>query len=130
ASDGAGKPGEKALEGPQQPTLVIQKFAPGEIQVGKPAKFVVQIRNAGAQSADNVTVRDEIPQGTKLVSTSPNATTEGNHIVWQIGKLSPGEDRNVEMQLMPTAEGEIGSVATVTYSAQASVKTKCTMPQL
>lgn len=130
AGDGSGKPGEKALEGPQQPTLVIQKFAPGEIQVGKPAKFVVQIRNAGAQSADNVTVRDEIPQGTKLVSTSPNATTEGNHIVWQIGKLSPGEDRNVEMQLMPTAEGEIGSIATVTYSAQASVKTKCTMPQL
>ena len=34
------------------------------------------------------------------------------------------------MQLMPKAEGDIGSVATVTYSAQASVKTHCTMPQL
>ena len=130
AGEGTGKPGEKALEGPQQPTLVIQKFAPGEIQVGKPAKFVVQIRNAGAQSADGVTIRDEIPQGTKLVSTTPNAATEGNTIVWQIGKLSPGEDRTVEMQLMPTTEGEIGSVATVSYSAQASVKTRCTMPQL
>ena len=54
-TDGTGKPGEKALEGPQQPTLVIQKFAPGEIQVGKPAKFVLQIRNAGAQAADDVT---------------------------------------------------------------------------
>jgi uncharacterized repeat protein (TIGR01451 family) len=129
-SDGTGKPGEKALEGPQQPTLVIQKFAPGEIQVGKTAKFVLQIRNAGNQAADGVLVRDEVPQGTKLISTSPNATTEGSHIVWQIGKLSPGEDRTVEMQLMPTAEGEIGSVATVSYTAQASVKTKCTMPQL
>ena len=78
AGEGTGKPGEKALEGPQQPTLVIQKFAPGEIQVGKPAKFVVQVRNVGAQSADDVTIRDEIPQGTKLVSTSPNATTEGS----------------------------------------------------
>lgn len=130
AGEGTGKPGEKALEGPQQPTLVIQKFAPGEIQVGKPAKFVVQVRNVGAQSADGVTIRDEVPQGTKLVSTSPNATTEGNFLVWQIGKLSPGEDRKVEMQLMPTTEGDIGSVATVSYSAQASVKTRCTMPQL
>ncbi len=77
-----------------------------------------------------MTIRDEIPQGTKLVSTTPNATTEGNHIVWQLGKLSPGEDRTVEMQLMPTSEGEIGSLATVSYSAQASVKTRCTMPQL
>ena len=75
-------------------------------------------------------IRDEVPQGTKLISTSPNATTEGGHITWQIGKLSPGEDRSVEMQLMPMAEGEIGSVATVSYSAQVSVKTKCTMPQL
>ncbi|HEX3598955.1 MAG TPA: hypothetical protein VHU84_02360, partial [Lacipirellulaceae bacterium] len=128
--DGTGKPGEKALEGPQQPTLVIQKFAPGEIQVGKTAKFVVQIRNAGGQSADGVTIRDEIPQGTKLISTSPSAMTEGSHITWQIGKLSPGEDRTVEMQLMPTTEGDIGSVATVSYTAQASVKTRCTMPQL
>jgi uncharacterized repeat protein (TIGR01451 family) len=31
---------------------------------------------------------------------------------------------------MPIAEGEIGSVATVTYAAQASAKTRCTMPQL
>jgi uncharacterized repeat protein (TIGR01451 family) len=110
--------------------LVIQKFAPGEIQVGKAAKFVVQVRNVGAHSADDVTVRDEIPQGTKLVSSSPNATNDGSHIVWQIGKLSPGEDRTVEMQLMPLTEGEIGSVATVSYTAQASVRTKCTMPQL
>ncbi len=127
---GTGKPGEKALEGPQQPTLVIQKFAPGEIQVGKPAKFVLQVRNSGAQAADNVTIQDEIPQGTQLVSTSPNASTEGTRLVWQLGKLSPGEDRTIEMQVMPKAEGDIGSVATVTYSAQASVKTHCTMPQL
>ncbi len=128
--DGTGKPGEKALEGPQQPTLVIQKFAPTEIQVGKTAKFVVQIRNAGGQSADGVIIRDEIPQGTKLISTSPNATTDGSHLTWQIGKLSPGEDRTVEMQLMPTTEGDIGSVATVSYNSQVSVKTRCTMPQL
>lgn len=128
--DGTGKPGEKALEGPQQPTLMIQKFAPGEIQVGKPAKFVLQVRNSGAQAADNVTIHDEIPQGTQLVSTSPAATNEGGKLVWQLGKLSPGEDRTIEMQIMPKSEGDIGSVATVTYSAQASVKTHCTMPQL
>ena len=126
AGDGTGRPGERALEGPQKPALEIQKFAPGEIQVGKPAKFVVQVRNVGSQAADDVTIRDEVPQGTRLVSTSPTAQTDGSQLVWQLGKLSPGEDRTVEMQLMPTAEGEIGSVATVSYSAQASVKTRCT----
>src|SRR5262249_47534906 len=96
----------------------------------KPAKFVVQVRNVGGQSAENVTVRDEVPNGTRLVSTSPPAESDGSHLVWQLGKLSAGEERNIEMQVMPTAEGEIGSVASVTYSAEASVKAHCTMPQL
>ncbi len=128
--EGSGRPGEKALEGPQKPALEIQKFAPGEIQVGKPAKFVVRVRNIGGQAAEGVAIRDEVPHGTKLVSTTPEAQNAGGHIVWDLGKLSPGEDRTVEMQLMPVSEGEVGSVATVSYSAQASVKTKCTMPQL
>jgi uncharacterized repeat protein (TIGR01451 family) len=128
--EGAGKPGERALEGPQRPALEIQKFAPGEIQVGKPAKFVVQVRNVGTQPADGVTIRDEVPHGTRLISTTPAAQDSGGKITWELGKLSPGEDRTVEMQLMPTAEGEVGSVATVSYAAQASVKTRCTMPQL
>jgi uncharacterized repeat protein (TIGR01451 family) len=130
ALDGTGKPGERALEGPQNPTLTIQKFAPGEIQVGKAAKFVIQVRNVGNQAASEVVIRDEVPQGTRLISTAPNAQPNGSQLVWQLGKLSAGEERSLEMQLMPTAEGEIGSVATVSYSAQASVKTRCTMPQL
>jgi uncharacterized repeat protein (TIGR01451 family) len=132
ASDlgGTGRPGERALEGPQKPALLIQKFAPAEIQVGKPAKFVVQIRNVGVQAADEVVIRDEVPQGTRLISTSPSAQANGNELVWQLGKLSAGEERSLEMQLMPVTEGEIGSVARVAYSAQASVKTRCTMPQL
>jgi hypothetical protein len=81
-------------------------------------------------AAYNVRVRFVVPHGSRLICTTPRAESGGGHLVWQLGKLSPGEDRTVEMQLMPTAEGEIGSVATVSYSAQASVKTRCTMPQL
>ena len=128
--DGTGRPGERALEGPQKPALVIQKFAPPEIQVGKSAKFAVQVRNVGSQTADNVIIRDEVPHGTRVVNTTPRAEIDGNHLVWDMGALSSGEERTVEMELMPIAEGEIGSVATVSYLAQASAKTRCTMPQL
>lgn len=129
-SESADTPGEKALEGPQRPSLEIQKFAPAEIQVGKPAKFVVRVRNIGNQTAQDVSIQDAVPQGTKLVSTTPEAQSAGGRLVWALGKLSPGEDRTVEMLLMPTAEGEVGSVAAVNYSSHASVKTKCTMSQL
>lgn len=127
---GVGRPGEQALEGPQRPALVLQKFAPPEIQVGKTAKFVVKLRNVGQRPADDVKVTDEIPQGTQLVGTSPQAESTGGVITWSLGSLSPGEERSLEIELMPVEEGEIGSVAKVTFASQASVKTRCTRPQL
>jgi uncharacterized repeat protein (TIGR01451 family) len=128
--DGTGRPGERAMEGPQRPALELQKLAPAEIQVGKPAKFALRVRNIGARPAEDVTVRDEVPQGTRLVSTTPRADNDASHLVWQLGTLSAGEERTIEVQLMPTAEGEIGSVATVSFATQASAKARCTMPQL
>ncbi|MGI9455416.1 MAG: hypothetical protein ACR2NU_02590 [Aeoliella sp.] len=127
---GAGRPGERALEGPQRPALVLQKFAPQEIQVGKSCKFSVVVRNTGQRPADNVVVQDEVPQGTRFLSASPQAESSGPTLSWQLGTLSPGEERTMEIELMPTEEGEIGSVAQVTFASHASAKAKCTRPQL
>ncbi len=126
----SGRPGERALEGPQRPAIMIQKFAPDEIQVGKECKFIIKIRNMGQRPADNVVVNDQVPQGTKLVATAPQADSSAGQISWNLGTLSPGEEREMEMTLLPTEEGEIGSVASVTFAAQASVKANCTRPAL
>lgn len=127
---GTGRPGERALEGPQRPSLVLQKFAPAEIQVGKECQFVIKVRNVGQRPADDVVVADEVPQGTRFVAASPQPETSGGSLNWQLGTLSPGEERTLEVQLMPTEEGEIGSVAEVTFTAHASAKARCTRPQL
>jgi uncharacterized repeat protein (TIGR01451 family) len=81
--------------------------------------------------ANGVEIHDVIPRGTQLLDTVPPAkrTAEGN-IVWELGSLKPGDEQSVEMQLMPTAEGEIGSVATVHFHAAASVRTVATKPML
>ena len=50
--------------------------------------------------------------------------------MWTLGTIRSGEEAFVEMQVMPTAEGEIGSVATVHFGADASVRTMATRPQL
>ncbi len=128
--EGTGRPGERALEGPQRPSLVLQKFAPEEIQVGKECKFVIKIRNTGQRPADNVVVEDEVPQGARFVAASPQPESTGGTLRWQLGTLSPGEERTMEVELMPTEEGEIGSVAKVIFASHASAKSRCTRPQL
>ena len=129
--EGAGQPGGQQLDGVQSPQLTVQKFAPKEIQMGKPASFRITIRNTGQIPACEVEVRDVIPKGTRLLGTAPQASRGARgEIVWTLGTIRPGEEWTGEMQLMPTAEGEIGSVATVHFGADASARSIATRPQL
>ena len=127
---GTGRPGERLLEGVQSPLITIQKLAPEEIQVGKRCSFAIRVQNTGQRSAQNIQIHDEVPFGTELLGTSPRATVSGAQVVWDVGPLSVGEERIVEMELIPTEEGELGSVATVTFATQASAKARCTRPEL
>ena len=131
AGEGTGQPGSKQLEGPQCPQLTIQKSAPAEIQVGKKARFRVTVRNTGSIAAHEVEVRDRVPKGARLISTAPRASRGADGaLVWAVGTLRPGDESSVEIQLQPVAEGEIGSVATVRFQADASARSVVTKPEL
>lgn len=131
ATSGSGRPGEKALEGTQTPTLVIEKFAPPEIQVGKPAVFEILVRNTGTAVANDVEIHDLLPQGTQLTNTTPKAAQGRNgELVWTLGPMRPGDEATVQVEVLPTTEGEIGSIATVHFAAAASARTVCTKPEI
>jgi uncharacterized repeat protein (TIGR01451 family) len=130
AADGSGQPGGRELEGLQSPAITIQKQTPAEIQVGVPCTFAVRVFNNSKQVVQGVQINDEIPFGTQLIGTTPRAQVAGSRVQWEMGALGPGEERIVEMKLMPTSEGELGSVATVSFAAQATAKVRCTKPEL
>jgi uncharacterized repeat protein (TIGR01451 family) len=131
ASLASARPGESDLEGTQAPALVIEKLAPPEIQIGKPANFEIHVRNAGQTAAQHVIVTDRVPAGTKLIDANPQpeAAADGT-LTWKLGKLDAGQDQVITIQLMPQEEGEIGSVAQVTFAAAASAKSVSTRPLL
>ena len=131
AGDGSGRPGGKQLEGSQAPQVTLEKIAPREIQVGKPAVFEIKVRNTGTVIAQGVEIFDDIPKGTQLLRTVPAASRgPRNDLIWSIGPLKPGEESKVQVEVMPTTEGEVGSVATVHFRADASARTICTKPEL
>jgi uncharacterized repeat protein (TIGR01451 family) len=128
---GSGKPGPKQLEGPQTPSLALEKVAPTEVQVGKVAVFEIHVRNLGNITANDVVVRDEIPYGTQFVGSTPRAErTLAGELVWQLGAIKPGESSVVKCELIPTVEGEIGSVASVSFAASATSRSLSTRPEL
>ena len=130
-AEGTGRPGDPRLSGAQSPTLTIEKTAPPEIQIGKPARFRIKVRNTGTVTAHGVEVRDTIPQGTQFVNATPQTDPgPGGELVWALGSLKPGNEQTIDLELMPTEEGEVGSVATVHFRAEASVRSRVTKPML
>jgi len=131
---GQGRPGPKQLEGVQTPQLTLEKRGPREVQVGQACRYEILVRNVGGAVAQDVVVHDTVPYGTTLVATSPPASpgadaTTGD-LVWRIGTLPPGSQVRVAVELMPTLEGEIGSLASVTFRAEAAVRARATKPAL
>jgi uncharacterized repeat protein (TIGR01451 family) len=135
---GQGRPGPLQLEGVQMPQLSVEKRGPREVQVGKPARYEIFVRNVGSATAREVTLRDAVPFGTALITTAPPASpvtnssgsAPGGELVWSLGTLDPGSQARVVMEVMPQQEGEIGSVASVSFRADASVRSRATKPDL
>lgn len=139
---GQGRPGAIQLEGVQTPQLALEKRGPREIQVGKTARFEILVRNVGSATANDVVLRDSVPFGTALVATTPpaspthapggqgNASAPASDLVWQLGALPPGGQARVALDVMPLQEGDVGSVASVSFRADASVRARATRPAL
>ena len=130
-SEGTGMPGPSILEGLQTPHLTLQKEMPEEVVIDQPATLKTVIQNVGQSVARNVTIIDRIPQGTRLLSTIPEADVLPNgELRWSVGNLDPNVQLVVEMRVLPVREGEIGSVATVNYSGEVSGRIAVTRPML
>jgi uncharacterized repeat protein (TIGR01451 family) len=124
-------PGNRQMDGAQNPSLQIQKRAPEEVQVGQPATFALLVRNVGNATAYEVAVTDSVPRGTRLLKTSPTAESRPDGtLVWSLGEMKAGSEQVLTVELIPETEGEIGSVASVNFAAQASVRTVSTQPKL
>ena len=69
--------------------MVVEKVVPQEIQVGKPTTFDIKVVNRGNVTAYDVQVKDEIPYGTRLLSTKPVAQSVQGNVIWDLGHFEP-----------------------------------------
>ncbi len=128
---GIGLPGAKELEGEQQAQLILNKIVPEEVQVGRQETFKITVKNIGAKKAKNVVVQEEIPAKTVFQSAVPpiSANTNGE-IIWKGFELAPKEEKVFTYVLIPQEEGDLGSIASVSFKTEVSGRTKSTRPNL
>ncbi|MGL4594732.1 MAG: hypothetical protein ACRCUY_08400 [Thermoguttaceae bacterium] len=130
-SEGTGLPGLATQDGPQTPHLTVEKVLPAEVIIDQPTTIKTILKNVGNTAIRSIVLRDKVPQGATLLSTAPEIQV--NHVgdlVWNLGDLEANEQIIVEMRILPIKEGEIGSVAAVNYTAEASARINVTRPLL
>lgn len=117
-----------SVESLQSPELTIEKIAPAEATIGKAMIYQIVINNRGEAAASQVVVEDHVPKGARLVGTSPQAELIGSKLLWRLGALPAGEHRIIKVKVLPVQEGEIGSVATVSFVSEVESKTEVRQP--
>lgn len=119
-----------APRGPQRPELKIEKIAPPNATLNQPMVYTIVIRNVGDSAANAVVVEDQVPMGTKLSGTIPRATLEGKKLKWQLGTIKPGDVKEIQVKVVPVAEGQVGSIATVNFTAEVASRTTIASPKI
>lgn len=109
--------------GPQQPELKIEKMAPPKAALGQPMIYHIIVKNVGESAAHEVIVEDQVPKGTQLTGTIPRGEMAESRLVWRLGVLQPGEEKKIAVRVIPTQEGQIGSVAKVSFVAEVTSRT-------
>ena len=128
---GDGEVTQDAPRGVQEPRLSIEKLAPSQGVLGQPVVYSIVIKNIGNSPAQQVTVEDRIPRGSRLVGTAPQAEMIEKRLVWRkIGTLQPGDERKISIKVIPEEEGPIGSVAKVSFITEIAAEITVFAPQL
>jgi uncharacterized repeat protein (TIGR01451 family) len=88
------------------PQLSFKVNAPREVRIGETIDLTFQLKNSGGAAANNVSVRDLIPEGLKHEAAAD--------IECPIGKLGPNEAREIVLQVTAIKPGRVKNRAILT----------------
>ncbi len=80
--------------------------------------FTITITNNGLENATGVQVKDYLPSGFTYVSNNGGASYSGGVITWDIGNLSNGQSKTLQITATVNASGDYKNVAEITASDQ------------
>lgn len=101
---------------------------PAEASLG--AEFQAGLTIAAQGCAANVVVRDTVPAGASYVRSEPEATVEGDQLIWKIGNMDAGQAINAKIWFKADKEGTLVNCATVSADPRVCAATFVGKPVL
>lgn len=89
------------------PELALNKTCPDNVLTGEAGKFDVTVTNPGKVAADNVVVKETLPEGMSVVNAG-NGQVSGNTVAWNLGSLEAGASKTVTYTAQTARVGTYG----------------------
>ncbi|RLF09161.1 MAG: hypothetical protein DRJ98_08580, partial [Thermoprotei archaeon] len=80
---------------------VVKYFDPPSVYLGTNATFYIRVVNKGNGTAYNVKVVDGLGPSFRFVDANVTPSVSGNKLVWDVGRIDPGEDWGVKVVVVP-----------------------------
>lgn len=112
--------------------ITLERFAPATVDVGANCEYRVRVTNISKSAPLNeVVVKDRLPgENFSFASAEPPGDRSGEQIAWTIGRLAPGESRDIVVRGKAARAGSIAGTASVSYAPQVGVETMAVLASL
>jgi uncharacterized repeat protein (TIGR01451 family) len=93
----------------QAPQVALTLNVPPTAPVGQESPSTITVSNTGTMASQFLTVHDVIPQSFRYLRSDPQATLQGNELIWPVGELAPGQSRVLQVVFEGTQPGKVGN---------------------
>jgi hypothetical protein len=114
----------------QEPSVSLDWHGPATLKVGAPAEYTVVARNTAAIPLHKVVIQVKVPTGARVAGTEPKADGTESVLVWDLGTLSPRQEKPIRLKLIPPGKGEMTCQAWVTFTGSTALKVQVREPKL
>lgn len=104
-------------------TVGLEKHLPPESTAREPLRYEIVVQNRGREMIDAVEVDESVPPTHQLTDVSPAGFFEDNLLRWRLKELRPGEERRLQVEVVPTESGTIETTTSIRPSIQVASMT-------
>ncbi|MFO0916811.1 MAG: hypothetical protein U0872_00645 [Planctomycetaceae bacterium] len=88
------------------PQIVLGVSSPSQVRLGDRLQMVFRVRNAGRADAENVVIRNVIPEGLRHPA--------GSDLEYAVGTLPAQDSREIKLDLVATKNGKVSNKTIIT----------------
>ena len=106
----------------------IAKKMPESVTIGE--EFMVELIVKAEGNAENVVVRDMIPNGLAYLRSEPTGAQEGNKMVWRLGEMKSGSTSVIKLWVRADQTGTLANCATASVEPRVCTSVIVGKPEL